>query len=417
MSDAWGPRALSSLARYVNGFAFKPEHWGDEGLPIVRIEQLNNPDGNYDYCSVAVPSDNLIDDGDLIFSWSATLKVAFWRHGKAALNQHLFKVIAEPDVDQTFLFQLLDYHMEALAGGAHGSTMKHIKRSELDRFVVEIPKKNVQTLLASVLGALDAQIEATGALIAKQERLRAGLMQDLFTRGVDENGELRPPREDAPHLYHETELGWLPKGWSVEPFGNRIEVIDPNPSHRYPDPIEEGVPICSTENFDGEEGFNLDRAQHVPTDTFRFQNSRCRFHQNDVVFARKGRIGLARRYGENRMVFSHTLVTMKPITENLNELWLLWLARSGHFLDGIRREMNSNSGVPTLGIAFIKSISVPFPERPEQERIARHLDEATSNLEGAKADKVKLKRQKLGLMQDLLTGTVSVEPLLEKEAI
>ena len=415
MSEAWGPRALSSLARYVNGFAFKPEHWGDEGLPIVRIEQLNNPDGNYDYCSVAVPSDNLIDDGDLIFSWSATLKVAFWRRGKAALNQHLFKVIPEPDVDQTFLFQLLDYHMEALAGGAHGSTMKHIKRSELDRFVVEIPKKNVQTLLASVLGALDAQIEATEALIAKQERLRAGLMQDLFTRGVDENGELRPPQEKAPYLYYETELGYLPKAWSVDSFGSCIDVIDPNPSHRYPNPVEEGVPICSTENFDGEEGFNLERAQHVPTDTFTFQNSRCRFHQNDVVFARKGRIGLARRYGKNHMVFSHTIVTMKPSTENLDQLWLLWLARSGHFLDGIRREMNSNSGVPTLGIEFIKSIKVPFPEKHEQERMALLLDKATYSLEGAKADKTKLKRQKLGLMQDLLTGAVSVEPLLESE--
>ena len=65
---------------------------------------------------------------------------------------------------------------------------------------------------------MDVQIEATEALIAKQERLRAGLMQDLFTRGVDENGELRPPREEAPHLYHETEIGWLPKGWGEGTF-------------------------------------------------------------------------------------------------------------------------------------------------------------------------------------------------------
>jgi type I restriction enzyme, S subunit len=97
----------------VNGFAFKPHHWGKEGLPIVRIEQLNNPGSDYD-CSAFVPSDNVIDDGDLIFSWSATLKVAVWRSGKAALNQHLFKVLPSTDTDKYFLFHLLAHHMDAL---------------------------------------------------------------------------------------------------------------------------------------------------------------------------------------------------------------------------------------------------------------------------------------------------------------
>jgi type I restriction enzyme S subunit len=208
-------KPLSSLARYINGFAFKPHHWGKEGLPIVRIEQLNNPDGYFDFCTAPVPSDNIVDDGDLIFSWSATLKVALWQHGKAALNQHLFKVQPNPGIDKDYLYQLLDFHMEALASGSHGSTMKHIKRSELDKYCVSVPNFLVQKTLSKVLRAIDTQIAATEELIAKQERVRAGLMQDLFTRGVDEHGQLRPPREQAPHLYHQTELGWLPDAWDA----------------------------------------------------------------------------------------------------------------------------------------------------------------------------------------------------------
>ena len=204
MSKHWTPRALSSLGRYVNGFAFKPHHWGKEGLPIVRIEQLNNPGGDCDYCSAFIPSDNLIDDGDLIFSWSATLKVAVWRNGKAALNQHLFKVLPSTDTDKDFLFHLLAHHMDALASGSHGSTMKHIKRGELDKYIVEVPPPQEQMRISRVLSVLDAQIEATEALIAKQERVRAGLLQDLFTRGVDDHATLRPTREEAPHLYRET---------------------------------------------------------------------------------------------------------------------------------------------------------------------------------------------------------------------
>jgi len=413
MSENWQPRQLSSLGRYINGYAFKPHHWVNEGLPIVRIEQLNNPDGEYDFCSTFVPTDNVIDDGDLIFSWSATLKVVLWRHGKAALNQHLFKVLPGPDTDKGFLFQLLDHHMETLASGAHGSTMKHIKRSELDKYVVNVPKRDEQATIARILRALDAQIEATEALLAKQERVRTGLMQDLFTRGVDENGQLRPPRHQAPHLYHQSELGWLPVGWEVEAFGKRIDVIDPNPSHRYPEEIEEGIPICSTENFEGTDAFDISYAKQVPEATFHFQNNRCRYHHQDVVFARKGRIGLARRYGHDRKVFSHTVVTMKPLDQSVDRAWVLWLARSDVFLSGIGREMNSNSGVPTLGIEFIKSIFVPFPPEPEQATATVILDQAAEAISDLKADLTKLRLQKSGLMQDLLTGTVPVTPLLE----
>jgi type I restriction enzyme S subunit len=416
MSEHWTPKALSALARYANGFAFKPHHWTKEGLPIVRIEQLNNPEGEYDFFLGYVPPDNLIDDGDLIFSWSATLKVALWRHGKAALNQHLFKVVPTPDTDKEFLFQLLDHHMDALAGGAHGSTMKHIKRGELDKYLVNVPERDEQTLIARVLRALDSQIESTEAMIAKQKQVRTGLMQNLFIRGVNEHGQLRPPCEQAPRFYQQTQLGWLPLGWEVEAYGRRIDVIDPNPTHRYPDEAEEGVPICSTENFDGEDEFDISFAKHVPESAFNYQNNRCRYHPLDVIFARKGRIGLARRYGNGRKAFSHTVVAMKPLDKTINHSWVLWLARSSAFISGISRNMNSNSGVPTLGVEFIKSIPVPFPPKSEQEIITAILDEASKSVSMLEDDLFKLRLQKSGLMQDLLTSKVSVAPLLEGAA-
>jgi type I restriction enzyme S subunit len=279
-----------------------------------------------------------------------------------------------------------------------------------------IPEEASQTKVAEVLSLIDTQIEATHALIAKQERVRAGLMQDLFTRGIDEHGQLRPPRAEAPHLYYQAELGWLPRGWKVEAFGERIEVIDPNPTHRYPNEIEEGVPICSTENFNGTDAFDISFAKHVPEATFVFQNNRCHYDPLDVIFARKGRIGLARRYGEDRKVFSHTVVTMKPLDQTVSHSWVLWLARSNAFLSGIAREMNSNSGVPTLGIEFIKSILVPFPPEPEHSMMATILDEASSAISVMNNDLSKLRLQKSGLMQDLLTGKVSVAPLLESVA-
>lgn len=85
-------------------------------------------------------------------------------------------------------------------------------------------------------------------------------------------------------------------------------------------------------------------------------------------------------------------------------------------MSGITREMNSNSGVPTLGIEFIKSILVPFPPEPEHSMMATILDQASSTIMVLESDLSKLRLHKSGLMRDLLTGKVSVAPLLESAA-
>ena len=110
----WARLRLTDLAQYHNGVAFKPADWSRDGLRIVRIEQLNNPTGQFDRYTGPVSELNRICDGDLVFSWSATLKVVIWRHGDAVLNQHLFKVVPAEGFDRTFLYFLLDYSMEAL---------------------------------------------------------------------------------------------------------------------------------------------------------------------------------------------------------------------------------------------------------------------------------------------------------------
>lgn len=295
---------------------------------------------------------------------------------------------------------------------AAGSTRFRISRSNLGKLPIPEPDLNEQGLIAQVLDTLDTAIHETEAIIAKLKAVKQGMLHDLLTRGIDANGELRPPQVEAPHLYKESPLGWIPKEWVVLPFGSRVAVIDPNPSHRYPREQESGIPICSTENFDGEDDFLLEQSKKMPFSVFDFQNSRCDFADNQVIFARKGRIGLARRYGQERKVFSHTVVVLTRISELTNQDWLLWLARSSAFLNGIRVKMNSNSGVPTLGIELIKSVMTAFPPAFEQAHIARMLDSSSSRIRQEEQGLAALKSVRCGLMEDLLTGRVRVTPLL-----
>jgi type I restriction enzyme S subunit len=128
----------------------------------------------------------------LLFSWSASLFLKIWQNGPAALNQHLFKVIEKDGVDRFFLKTFIDFYLPELTAASHGSTMKHITRKELERFSALFPLSfDEQTKIAEVLSTVDQAIEQTEALIAKQKRIKTGLMQDLLTRGIDEHGQLR----------------------------------------------------------------------------------------------------------------------------------------------------------------------------------------------------------------------------------
>jgi type I restriction enzyme, S subunit len=307
-------------------------------------------------------------------------------------------------IHDKFFYYLVSFAANKIGNYGYDRHFKHLKDFQWF-YPTEMAE---QSKIAEIITSIDRTIAKTEALIEKYQQIKAGLMHDLFTRGIGADGKLRSPREEAPELYQETAIGWIPKEWKVDLFGDNIEVIDPNPSHRYPSEVEDGYPICSTENFEGEDNFNFGKSKFVPETTYQAQNNKCRFKSTDVIFARKGKIGLARRYGQDKKAFSHTVVVMKPSSKSVDNNWLLWLSRSDWLLKSIELTMNTNSGVPTLGVEFIKNIAVPFPKDAEQKIMNRLLEFASHKIQSECTQKEKLQKQKSGLMHDLLTGKVSV---------
>lgn len=328
------------------------------------------------------------------------------KHKYSVTNVCGFMRINNKNLDAKFIYYTLSNQHRYLTFDyttkAHPSVIKKLY------WLPEISFEK-QLKIANILQTIDQSIEGTKALIKKYQQIKTGLMHDLFTRGIGSDGKPRPSKEQAPELYKETPIGWIPKDWAVDLFGLRVAVIDPNPSHRYPEEVQEGIPICSTENFDGEDGFRFEKSKLVPYKTYLDQNYRCKFSLTDVIFARKGKIGLARRYGHDKKAFSHTVVVMKPNDSSVDEYWLLWLARSAWLLNAIDVTMNTNSGVPTLGVAFIKNIMVPFPEITEQKLMFSRLDSVSHKIHMEIQRLNKLNKQKLGLMSYLLIGKAPVK--------
>ncbi|KDC52422.1 restriction endonuclease subunit S [Pseudoalteromonas fuliginea] len=408
--NEWEVKTLGELAHYINGYAFKPEDWSKEGIKIIRIEQLNKPTGSYDYFNGIIPQKNAITNGDLIFSWSATLKVIIWQYGNAVLNQHLFKVIPFKDCDKLFLFYLLDFYMDELSGSSHGSTMKHIKRGDIDLFKVIIPiQKHQQQKIAKVLSTIDNQIEQTQALIEKYTAIKQGLMSDLFSRGIDINtGKLRPSYQQAPELYWESELGWIPNGWNaplLDKFAKR------NSGHTPAKTISEywngGVKWVSLADSN-----KLDKLYITAT---RFEVSQLGIQNSSAIELPKGTVILSRDAGigksailAKRMAVSQHFMAWTCNKSSSNLFLYYWLQN----MKPVFEQVAMGSTIPTIGLDFFKRLQIACPDNiEEQKNIGLKLKELDLLIFKFKNEKQKSQSQKQGLMQDLLTGKKLVDNL------
>jgi type I restriction enzyme S subunit len=170
--EGWGPKSFSEVASFVNGFAFKPEHWGDFGRPIVKIVELKNgvTEKTPRYAGNDVPSRYDVGNGDLLFSWSADLDVYIWDQGDALLNQHLFNVLPEEGYGRPFLFYALKDQMPEFRSRSQGTTMRHIKRSALTEVKVIVPPKELRSQFDHFVQPILLQVQR---LTSKNGQLRA----------------------------------------------------------------------------------------------------------------------------------------------------------------------------------------------------------------------------------------------------
>ena len=207
LPSSWSVKTVGEIGSYLNGFAFKPEQWGAEGLPIIRIQNLNNMAKPFNYYDGNVPDKYRITNGDILVSWSASLGTYRWNRGNAWLNQHIFK--ATPNLEllsDDFFYWVMVHGIERIAGNARGSTMKHVTGKEFKNSEVALPPLLEQKKIAYILSTVQRAIEIQERIIQTTTELKKALMQKLFTEGL--RGE--PQKQ--------TEIGVVPESWDVVPL-------------------------------------------------------------------------------------------------------------------------------------------------------------------------------------------------------
>ena len=153
-------KKLGDIATYINGYAFKPEQRGSEGLPIIRIQDLTGNSYDLGYYNGDYPKKIELNDGDVLISWSASLGVYLWNRGKALLNQHIFKVVFDKvEIDKFYYMYAVEYNLDKMSLKTHGATMKHITKKDFDNVVIPYPDLEYQKEISYRLTSLKGIIE------------------------------------------------------------------------------------------------------------------------------------------------------------------------------------------------------------------------------------------------------------------
>lgn len=191
--QGWRVENLSSIADYINGLAmqkFRPVD-GERGLPVLKIKELGqgSVDNNSELCSPSLIGEKyIIDDGDIIFSWSGTLMVKVWCGGKCGLNQHLFVVIPK-DNPKWFVYQWTNYHLDNFIRIAKDKavTMGHIKRGELDKAMVVVPDEDNMQRIDVLMSPIFNQMISIEQESRRLAELRDTLLPKLMSGEINVN--------------------------------------------------------------------------------------------------------------------------------------------------------------------------------------------------------------------------------------
>ena len=241
-------------------------------------------------------------------------------------------------------------------GGSNN--LRNLKFKEYEKIEVPIAPLEEQKRIADKLDSVLAKVEAAQARLDKIPAILKRFRQSVLAAAT--SGELtRDWRE---------EHGVNIDDWKQSTLSEVSICLDPNPSHRYPKADSSGVPILSTQQFVGLDSWTTDKSKLVSRDFFLERREKTNFLEDDIIFARKGRLGLARMAPKGfDYVYSHTVFIVRA--RKINKEYLLWLLRQEQTVNWLLKEMNSNTGVPTLGKAIFEKLPVPLPCEKEQVAI------------------------------------------------
>ncbi len=347
----WKLAKLGDVAEYINGMAFKPIDWKTSGLPIIRIQNLTSIDAYFNYYQGDFDKKYLVENGDLLISWSASLDAYIWRGDKAILNQHIFKVVENNQlITREYLYYAVRETMDEIRSQVHGATMKHITRPEFLAIKIPLPSLEKQRRIASRLNEQLAAVES--ARKAAEEQLQAARqLPSAYLREIFTGNETTK--------------------WKIEKLGNLSTQITDGP-HVTPKYKTEGIPFITVRNIVNRK-IDLTNVSYISIEVHKEFCKRVKAEKGDILYTKDGTLGIPCVVNTDLdFSFFVSVAVIKLMRDKLNPFFVAYALESPQVLAQVE-ELGAGMGLKHMVIKSIKALNIPVPSLEDQERIANEI--------------------------------------------
>lgn len=409
-NQTWEEREVGKCMKLISGFPFPSSAFSkSDGTPLIRIRDILDSKIETYFTGRFSPQ-YVVQKGDVLVGMDGDFNIRRWNNREALLNQRILKIDTydQSELDINFLYYWLQPFLKHINDVTAATTVKHLSVNDLTKARAKLPIVGVQRKIGRILRAVDEAIEKTEALIEKYEQIKAGMMHDLFTRGLTADGKLRPPREEAPDLYQETPIGWIPKEWTPKPLASLSNVVRGSTPRPSKDP----------RYFDG---------SHVPWITVgELSKEDWPFLNDTETMLTALGSQFSRHLGKGTLVISNSgfgcgvpkilnidgcandgVAAFLDFSEECDLMFVYYYLYGQ--IETLRTKVARGNDQPNLNTDMLGEFCIPVPEKSEQSAVSERLWRAQIRLQKEKAYRDKLDVQKSGLMHDLLTGKTPVK--------
>jgi type I restriction enzyme S subunit len=357
MTSATPRKKLSELFTFKNGRGFSKSEWSSRGLPIIRIQNLNDANAPFNYFGGEYSDDILVEQGDLLFSWSGTVGSSFgshlWDREKGVLNQHIFKITPTNGISKTYAYYGLRYITEEIEKSVSGAVgLVHITKARLNEFTLPVPPLTEQR---RIVGILDEAFDGIATVKANAEKNLQNA-HALFESLVDSIfGELSTKVAGKA-------LADCVENISTGPFGSLLHKSDYE---------EGGIPLVNPINIDGDT-IVPDARTAVGADTAK-RLARYILREGDVVTARRGEIGRCAvvTAEQDGWLCGTGSFFIRPAC-GVDSRFLTHLLRSRLYRSQLER-LSSRATMPSIGNDDLANLIVHVPSAERQRQIEAKL--------------------------------------------
>lgn len=420
----WKEEILSEHIGLRHGYQFRETDFTESGIQVIKIGNVTS-DGlsltaNVSYVSSSREKEFeniIIREGDILMSLTGNIGrvVEVNNLGNKILFQNYRVGVFYPlkdNISKPFIKWILSSEniFRQLNSNSNQSAQANFGKQDLDKLKFKIPSIPEQEKISKILSTTDSVIEKTQAAIAKYKAIKQGMLNDLFTRGIDiKTGKLRPKQEEAPDLYKESVLGWIPMEWEVDELG-KYSFITKLAGFEYTlhfDYSKSGS-IIAIRALNIKKGkLTLEHIHTIPKEVADIL-PRSQLHKGDLVISYVGTVGeVAVIPDDNRFHLAPNVAKISVETDVIDPFYLNQFLNSDLGQDEIIKLVSSTTQA-ALSMQNLRLVKFIRPNLKEQKEVELRLRNIDDNIEAEQTYLQKLQQIKSGLMADLLSGKMMV---------